>query len=142
MVCRHSPGDPNCSSSPGNVEARQYAYQAEQRSLTEAKKQIEELVSRTPNPKSYKVLKVEQVGRNLVLMAQYSSCKNCSFDAKKVMVYMATKLESVIFWTTIDPHFSDKKSKNREVAPPPRARFPADDEGWQDALEYAKVKQR
>lgn len=138
MVCRHGPNDPNCSSHPSNVAARQYEHEAEQRSLRDANEKIQELLARTPNPQNYKVLKVEQVGKNLVLMVQYSSCKKCSFDSRKVMVYKNVKLESVIFWTTIDPHFSEKPDGNRQVAPPPRARFPADDRGWQDALDYAK----
>jgi len=142
MVCRHGPNDPSCSSHPSNVAARRYEYETEQQNLREANEKIQDLLARTPNPQNYKVLKVEQVGKYIVLMVQYSSCSKCSFDAKKVMVFMDTKLEDVIFWNTIDPHFSDKKPGNKEVAPPPRARFPADDEGWKDAIEYARLKSK
>lgn len=138
MVCKHGPNDTSCSSHPNNIEARRYEYETEKRNLKDANEQIQDLLARTPNPRNYKVLKVEQVQSNLVLMVQYSSCSKCSFDSKKVMVFKDTKLEEVIFWSVIDPHFSDKKPKNREVAPPPRARFPADDKGWKDALNYAK----
>ncbi len=140
MTCRHAPGDPNCSSHPSNVAMRQAEYEEEQRTLKKANDRIKELLSRTPNPDIYEIVQVKQVENNLVLMVQYSNCKKCSFDAKKVMVFTNTKLEDAILWKRIDPHFSDEPYENKKHAPAPRARFPADEQGWQDAIEYANSK--
>jgi hypothetical protein len=133
MTCRHAPGDPNCSSSAeGQARAaRQSAQYARQ-----------ELEARTPDPDEFEVLEVEQVGKHLVAKVRYSSCTKCSFDAQKVMVFFDVKVKEVIYWKRIDPHFREPpKAGNRKHAPPPRARFPADDAGWAHAMEFARAQQ-
>src|SRR5574338_825779 len=48
---------------------------------------------------------------------------------------------NIIFWKEIDPHFKDPKKKiDKCQAPAPNARFPANEQGWNDALEYARYK--
>lgn len=141
MTCRHEPGDPACSSSPEGQErlAREY----EDRQLTEKKRELRELEARTPNPDNYEIVRVKPVESFLVAEIQYTSCPKCEFDAKKVMVFQNTGLHDMIYWKRIDPHFRDFdviKSPDRKVAPPPIARFPATNIGWQDALNYAKFK--
>jgi hypothetical protein len=142
MTCRHAPGDPDCSSTVGG-----HAWLAERRAAEEArerrfKEREEELLARTPNPEEFEVAEVEEVGPHLVMMVQYSSCPKCSFDAKKVMVFFGADLKQAIRWRRIDPHFGDpaQETDDPKVAPPPRARFPADKVGWEDALEYARRK--
>ena len=138
MTCRHSPGDPACSSSPeGRARADAEAHQYREK---KAKERVDELLSRTPNPDDYEFVELEQVGPHLVAMVQYSSCTKCSFDAKKVMVFFNRTMKDAAFWNHIDPHFNELGNVMRKIAPPPRARFPADDEGWQDALEFARSK--
>jgi len=142
MTCRHAPGDPNCTSTVGG-----HAWQAEQDrnrryERERLEKQEKELLARTPNPDEFEMIELEQVGAHLVAMVQYSSCTKCSFDAKKVMVFFDTRVKDVVFWRRIDPHFQEgSDAPDRKTAPPPRARFPADDAGWQDAIEYARSKQ-
>jgi len=140
MTCRHAPGDPDCSSSPegrAREVSRNAAY-AKQK----AEEREKELLARTPDPDQFEVLEVEQVGKHLVVRVQYPSCTKCSFDAKKVMVFLDTTVEAVIYWRRIDPHFREPPAEpDRKVAPPSRARFPADDAGWQDALDFARSKQ-
>lgn len=135
MTCRHEAGDPNCSSSREG-QARQAA--------DSARRKKEDLLSRTPDPEVFEVIRVEKICDLLVMEVQYTSCTKCSFDAKKIMVFDNVKLEDVIPWRNIDPHFREAKGSrtDRKVAPPPIARFPADDtgEGWQDAREYAHRK--
>lgn len=136
MTCRHSAGDPNCSSTRGIAPWGSTRFFEEA-----ARKEVE---ARFPNPDTYKILKVEEVGSNVVLLVKYTkytSCPKCNFDANKVLVFEKTSLKDVVLWKRIDPHFAprqeDRPAKN---APAPRARFPADEEGWADALHYAETK--
>lgn len=149
MTCRHKRGDPACSSSPEG--ARRIAEENVRYAAQAAQKKQQELLDRTPDPNVYEVVKVIAVGSWLVLMAQYTSCKKCSFDAKKIMVFENTTMQDVIYWRRIDPHFAKPRSfpphsatanSDKKQAPPPRARFPGDDQGWEDALYYAKRKSR
>jgi hypothetical protein len=140
MTCHHEAGDPNCSSSPEG-QARE-ARRREQYREKKAEEREAELLARTPNPDVFEVMEVEQVGAHLVLMVQYSSCTKCSFDAKKVMVFFDMKVKNVVFWKRIDPHFHEPPEKpDPKVAPSPRARFPADDAGWSDAVRFARSAQ-
>lgn len=142
MTCRHAPGDPKCSSYP--------AWKAEQDRVAELErlaaigKAVEakenEWLARTPNPEEFEVDEVEEVGPHLVMRVKYSSCEKCSFDSKKVMVFLDTTIKDAIRWRQIDPHFAEKGEADPKVAPPPRARFPADAEGWADAIAYAESK--
>lgn len=116
MVCRHSPGDPNCSS-----QNPKYG-QATQSSVDSSK---------------YEIIDVHRVGKHLVLKVKYPSCTNCAYEGVKVMVFLNVSEKEVIMWKKIDPHFRDPKSKNRNEAPSPAARFPATSQGWEDAIKYA-----
>jgi len=107
----------------------------------EAAKKQAELLARTPNPEQYIVVDVQSVGPHIVMCVQYTTCKNCSFDSKKTMVFLDTAMRDVAMWRHIDPHFSEQpKTQDRHKAPPPRARFPGDQQGWQDALAWAQAK--
>jgi len=83
------------------------------------------------------------------MKVKYPSCKKCDYEGNKVMVFLNVSEKDILKWKEIDPHFrapvEDQyvKSINREPrkAPSPAARFPASDEGWKDAIEYAKRKQ-
>lgn len=76
-----------------------------------------------------------------VLLIQYPDCDNCKFEGKKVMVFLGISELEAMRWKEIDPHFRDEDSERLPTsAPPPAARFPANDQGWRDALGYAKQK--
>lgn len=146
MVCRHAPGDPNCSSTVGGHawhEAQRYQERLRQESAKRREKELldrqEELLARTPNPEVFDLLELEQVGPHLVAMVQYTSCTKCSFDAKKVMVFFNRTVKHAAFWKEIDPHFDEPGNVVKRKAPPPRARFPADERGWRDAITFAKM---
>lgn len=141
MTCRHSPGDPACSSHPSNV-ARRAAESADYRAkkaIEEAEAKVAELMARTPNPEVFEVVETEQVGNHLVMMVKYTSCEKCSHDAKKVMVYGSVTLKDAIKWKVIDPHFAEDESVDEKHAPAPIARFPANKAGWDNALMFAKM---
>lgn len=118
MICRHSPGDPDCGS-----YSRSYASS----SIT------------TPDASNYSIEEVARCGNHLILKVKYPNCSNCAFEGTKVMVFLNVTELQALRWRKIDPHFRGVKSIKDE-APSPAARFPASAEGWQDALDYAKNK--
>lgn len=96
--------------------------------------------SNIPDPNKFEVLEVVPVGKWLVMKVQYLSCVDCSFESKKVLVIEGT-LQDAIFWKKIDPHFRPRsRVEGGKEAPGPRARFPGDDEGWHDAIQWARGK--
>ena len=118
MTCRHSPGDPNCSSNKYTPPSPP-----------------------TPDAENYSVVKAERIGSHLVLMVKYPNCARCKFEGNKIMVFLFVNELDALKWKKIDPHFRDSKAKVRETeAPSPAARFPGSDNGWADALAYAKCK--
>lgn len=112
--------------------------QAQEREAVDAKR-IRELSERSPNPDDFRVVDFEQVDKYLVLKVRYPSCKRCSFDQCKVLVFSSTTMKQALGWTRIDPHFQ-KDSRPPIEAPSPSARFPASSEGWSDAIAYARSK--
>lgn len=147
MTCRHSPGDPNCSSSPAGAarNAARAAEGAREESDRKHKKRIAELeaqLPRTPDAENFEIQEAEEVGPHLVLKVAYPNCKQCSYEGVKVMVYMNTGVKAVLKWRRIDPHFREpslyQNDPNRQrYAPGPDARFPGSPEGWDDAMAYA-----
>lgn len=122
MTCRHAAGDPNCSSSPNYVSPYQEP-------------------PKTPDASNYEVEDVLQVGGHIVLKVKYPNCSRCAYEGNKVMVFLNTKPIDVLKWKKIDPHFRDPKSiTSKKEAPSPAARFPASEEGWQDAVTFATGK--
>jgi len=120
MTCRHKPGDPRCSSS------KEYWLNAEPPVTT-------------PDKNKFQILEILEFGKNLLLKVKYPNCLNCAYEGTKVLLYTDVKLRDVIFWKEIDPHFADPKIKRRaDQAPPPFARFPANDLGWKVACELAQ----
>lgn len=65
----------------------------------------------------------------------------CTFNGTKILVFENAGLQQAIFWNKIDPHFreaSDAKVPLSE-APPPIARFPGDDKGWNNAKIFVEA---
>lgn len=119
MTCRHSAGDPNCSSN--------------QRSYTST--------PTTPDASKYEIEDVHQAGQHLVLKVKYPNCSSCAYEGNKVLVFLNTNTADALKWKTIDPHFRDPKLKaTGKQAPSPTARFPASPEGWIDAVAFANSK--
>ena len=123
MTCRHAWNDPACSSYAARVE------------------QARQLVS--PDADRFEIVEVEEVGRHLVLKVLYPNCEKCSYEGNKVMVFLNTTAAQALKWKTIDPHFrepSRSDTRDAKAAPGPAVRFPASDDGWADAIDYAKRK--
>lgn len=133
MTCRHKAGDPNCSSTVGSQ-----AWQEQQDAYARSRKASEPA---TPDSEKYEIVDVVQVGSHLVVKASYPNCRKCSYEGTKVMVYLDTSPLAAMKWRKIDPHFTDaSKMRPSTEAPGPAARFPASEEGWEDAIDYAKAK--
>lgn len=129
------------------VEQSQYSQQAaldrarqqaQEREAADAKR-IRELSERSPNPDDFKIVDYEQVDKHLVLKVRYPSCKRCSFDQCKVMVFLSITMKHALRWGRIDPHF-EEDSRPPIEAPSPAARFPASEVGWTDAIAFARSK--
>jgi len=146
MICRHSNGDPGCTSGKADLEpsGQWRGYQ---------ERVIERYVdSEKPDSKNYDIEAVEKIGSHLVLKVSYPNCKKCAYEGNKVMVFLNTTELDVLRWKEIDPHFRPQKVemdpmnrmervvKDPKKAPSPAARFPASDEGWKDAIEYTRTK--
>lgn len=82
------------------------------------------------------VLDFASAGPYLVLKVQYPSCTACAYEGIKVLVFKGHALErAAIRWREIDPHFRPPDpNAPLHHAPPPIARFPGTDEGWNMAL--------
>lgn len=127
MTCRHQKYDPNCSSYQSRIDTLEQDYA----------KQI--VGQTTPDAERFHVEDSAEVGNYLVLKVSYPNCKNCSYEGVKVMVFEGVGLKDAIKWKKIDPHFRELTSSTTE-ATSPIARFPASDQGWHDAIGYARNK--
>lgn len=138
MTCHHSDGDPNCSSTRSSWEAEQ-----RQRKAAENAAQRELEYARTPDKTKYEIAQFERVSSHIVMKVLYPNCKLCSYEGNKVLVFLNVPEDQMVHWREIDPHFRDPKNQPaKHQAPTPAARFPANAEGWRDAIEYAQSKVR
>lgn len=123
MVCRHGPGDRDCSKNGGG-------YRSDYPTPT------------TPDASRYEVVEAQHVPETnrLVLKVKYPNCANCAYEGTKVLVYENVSPLDALKWKKIDPHFADPKRHSFAYvpeAPSPIARFPASTEGWRAALWFA-----
>ena len=112
MTCRHVAGDPRCS-----------------------KTRIAPPV-KSPNVSNYDIQAHREIGDYLIMKVEYPSCKDCSFEGVKIMVFNA-KVADALHWREIDPHFRNTKSVKYQ-APSPIARFPNTERGWKHAVAFVQ----
>ncbi len=84
-----------------------------------------------PNPKKYKILRSERIGRNLVVEIKYIGCTN--YEGKKILLFEHLTVYQLTANKFIDPHFSEKKFQYS-----PFARFEPTERGWSMACLLAK----
>lgn len=125
MTCRHGPGDLNCSANAHVLKRMTEAYNAEQAGVN--------------NASNYSIVDAKRIEDHLILKVRYPSCKNCSFEGDKVMVFLNVSEIDSMRWKKTDPHFRES-SNIPEEAPSPAARFPPTKEGWADAENYVHGK--
>ncbi len=56
-----------------------------------------------PNPRNFKLLKVEEVGKFIIAMVQYPDCDN--YEGVKILVFHNLSQEQLLNATFLDPHF-------------------------------------
>lgn len=144
MTCRHEHGDPTCSSYPDQIKHARQLLDGTAPEFAKARKLLDKdnlrrgLPPETPDSRNYSIEDIEQVGPHIVVKVLYPNCAKCSYEGRKVMVFLDVRALDVAKWKTIDPHFRDPQKKLAAgEAPPPAARFPASAEGWADAMAYA-----
>ena len=127
MTCRHGKDDPSCSSH------RDYR----------APPPYKPPVPPTPDAENYEIVDSYRQGAHLILKVRYPNCMQCAYEGTKILVYLNVSESSALRWKKIDPHFRDPKKPNRRPteSPGPSARFPASEEGWEDAKRYVAGKE-
>lgn len=108
-----------------------------------AESRLRELQERSPDPDRFAIDDIEQVGKHLVVRVEYPGCRACSYDRRKVMVFLNVTVKDAIKWRRIDPHFRELTHRStmpagQVEAPSPAARFPGSADGWGDAMAYAQ----
>jgi len=100
------------------------------------------ILSVTNRSEYYAILDIARIKNHLVVKVKYQYNDNCDFDGINIMVFLDVSEFAALRWKKIDPRFRDNNNINYDVtsAPSPAARFPGTDEGWEDAIEYAKNK--
>jgi hypothetical protein len=128
--------------SPGCLYVDPYAYKREQEAKIEAQRKLEERMSTTPDSEKFDVVDLVQVNKHLVIKLRYPNCSKCSYEGNKILVFLNKQERDVIFWKKVDPHFRNntKVVYTKNEAPGPDARFPASEQGWNDAVAFAKMK--
>lgn len=84
-----------------------------------------------PDPNKWHIVAHEQIGAFLVLKIRYPNCTN--HEGNKILLYRGVTISDIQEWDYLDPHFL-------EGCVSPIARFSPTDEGWQDAISFAKMK--
>lgn len=88
--------------------------------------------SPNPNPDDYKLIRVEQIGKFLLVEAKYNGCTN--FEGKKIMLYEGVTAVELWQQKSLDPHFDNKPNYVSPVA-----RFEPTEKGWSMAKKLAEV---
>lgn len=95
----------------------------------------------SPANDDFEIEEYREVPGHLILKVKYKSCEKCSYEGVKVLVFEDKTVGDVLKWRRIDPHFrAPDRSSNPRSAPSPIARFPASDQGWADAFQFATLK--
>ncbi len=142
MTCRHSSGDPSCSSSPegrrrAQADAAEYAVK---KATTERKKAERDAL--TPDANNYELVGFQRIGNLVLMKVTYPNCKLCAHDGTKVMVFEHMTEMEMVQLKRIDPHFRPRNERTAGEARSPIARFPGDDKGWNDAIAFARLKEK
>lgn len=86
-----------------------------------------------PDPNNWKLEKIDNYGPYVVVCLHYPDCTN--YEGRKVVVFRAS-FQQLHAQGGIDPHFGEDDKIY------PIARFRPTEDGWWDACEYARRKQR
>jgi len=85
-----------------------------------------------PDVSKFMVIKMEQVGYNIVVYINYPNCSN--YEGNKICVYRNADFTDFIGLDKLDPHFTDVTTKIS-----PFARFEPTKEGWDMAVKLTRM---
>lgn len=125
-------------------EQEAYSCRLEEKSYKEkvAKLKLEgELAALTPDPTKWEFVDFLESGSYFIAKVKFQTCEHAGYGGHKVLVFKATTKQAIL-WRRMDPHFKEviKQGLSKTEAPVPIARFPATEEGWNDALTFVRVK--
>ncbi|MBP9738760.1 hypothetical protein KBD20_03660 [Candidatus Saccharibacteria bacterium] len=83
-----------------------------------------------PNPDNFRVVRVRAVGSYISAIIHYPGCT--TFEGNKLLVLAGVDESELDDYKRLDPHFS--------VDSPVVARFKPDEEGWEDALLFMRLR--
>lgn len=143
MTCKHSPATPGCTTWPLEVQAARKVLA--QDAAMRVKTGEAPAPPATPDAERFEVVQAEQIGSHLVLEVLYPSCEKCAYEGRKVLVYFDVSATDALRWRRIDPHFRASErfegdAAAKREAPSPAARFPASEDGWNDATAYVRTR--
>lgn len=89
-----------------------------------------------PNPLNYQIVNSIEEGGFLIILIHYPDCTN--YEGRKILVYKGVDKAHLVLQGSIDPHFSENKTKYSPIA-----RFVPTIEGWEMAISLVKsLKQK
>lgn len=88
---------------------------------------------RNPDPQRFRIVRIEQVGKFVIVKIQYPNCTN--YEGNKVLVFEGVSIRTLKTLTAIDPHFCDSP---RHLSPV--ARFEPTERGWSYARSLALAR--
>lgn len=113
MICRHTTGDSSCS---------------------KHKNYVSPYSNSNLSSKNFDIEEVEETGNYLVATISLTSSYS-----RMTMVFADVTLKDAIHWKNVDQKFGNTKQskQSKERAPCPIATFPANEQGWRDAMSFA-----
>lgn len=124
------------------IENDRYSQRHIEKSYKEKAAKLEsDLAALTPDPTKWELVDFLESGSYFIAKVKFQACEHAGYGGHKVLVFKATTKEAIM-WRRMDPHFKEvpKQGLSKTEAPVPIARFPASEEGWNDALAFVRVK--
>lgn len=87
-----------------------------------------------PDPANYSIIRSDVVNGYLIIEVKYHDCTN--YEGRKIMIFNCS-LDELMKQKLIDPHFCDNKNYFSPIA-----RFEPTEQGWDDAINFAKIKKK
>lgn len=88
--------------------------------------------SPNPDPKNYRIMNFQRIGRFLIIEVNYPDCRN--YEGNKILLYKDVLIDDLRNQGSIDPHFSDNKNMYSPIA-----RFVPTNEGRELAVRLAQI---
>lgn len=101
-----------------------------------------ELSALTPDATKWEFVDFHESGSYFIAKVKFLTCEHAGYGGHKILVFKATTKEAIL-WRRMDPHFVEKQKAPlgaKNIAPVPLARFPASDEGWEDAKAFVHIR--